>query len=161
MPHLWIRWGESTSLHHCFLGKYEYIHLPIGLKYSPGNAKAVIDNILLGSDATDVCINDAGAFSSLENDLLIPFTNLSAVAVTTTHLTCINSHDKSFCMELISSMCTSMMLTHKLHRLEIPPWTYWLDTPASQCQWFQIPHIVDELTTDCLAWLMAHSLVIW
>jgi len=46
------------------LGKYENIRLPIGLKYSPDSANAVLENILLGSDAIDVCVDDAGVVSS-------------------------------------------------------------------------------------------------
>ena len=46
------------------LGKYESIRLPIGLKCSPDSANTVLENILLGSDAIDVCVNDAGVFSS-------------------------------------------------------------------------------------------------
>jgi hypothetical protein len=38
--------------------------LPIGLKCSPDSANAMLENILLGSDATDVCVDDAGVFSS-------------------------------------------------------------------------------------------------
>lgn len=46
------------------LGKYENIRLPIGLKCSPDSANAVLENILSGSDAIDVCVDDAGVFSS-------------------------------------------------------------------------------------------------
>ena len=51
------------------MGSTNTFHLPIGLKCSPDSATAVMENILSGSDATDVCINDAGAFSSSEDDL--------------------------------------------------------------------------------------------
>jgi hypothetical protein len=46
------------------LGKYKYLRLPMGLKYSPDIAQAAMENVLLDIKDADVYIDDVGAFSS-------------------------------------------------------------------------------------------------
>ena len=51
-------------------GKFKYTRLPMGLKCSPNIAQSVMENILVGIDATDVYIDDVGVFSSSWHDHL-------------------------------------------------------------------------------------------
>jgi hypothetical protein len=45
-------------------GKYKYLRLPMGLKYSPDIAQAAIENLLLDIKDANIYIDDVGAFSS-------------------------------------------------------------------------------------------------
>ena len=45
-------------------GKYKYTRLPMGLKCSPDIAQSIMENVLMGIDEADICIDDVGAFSS-------------------------------------------------------------------------------------------------
>jgi hypothetical protein len=44
-------------------GKYEYLRLPMELRYSPDIAQAAMENVLSGIKDADVYIDDVGAFS--------------------------------------------------------------------------------------------------
>jgi hypothetical protein len=45
-------------------GKYKYFRLPMGLKFSPGNAQAPMENVLSDIKDADIYIDDVGAFSN-------------------------------------------------------------------------------------------------
>jgi hypothetical protein len=45
-------------------GKYKYLRLMMGLKYSPDIAQAAMENVLSDIDNANVYINDVGAFSN-------------------------------------------------------------------------------------------------
>ncbi len=45
-------------------GKYKYLRLPMGLKYSPDIAQAAMVNVLSDTEDANVYIDDVGAFSN-------------------------------------------------------------------------------------------------
>ena len=44
-------------------GKYKYLRLPMGLKFSPDIAQAAMENVLSDTKDADIYINDVGALS--------------------------------------------------------------------------------------------------